>query len=176
MKINHAIVHVFDFLSCVNTFAHEEIDIADKTAKNYIARHVRKALGSIDNKHGEFSADSLFAPEMRRYFAGERDFVDLSCQIGDYIVGELSRMEKSPSTDLLVVDFEDEPERQSGDMSDAEIEAAFAGPTHRYFAIMLLERLTCTSWGAARWASAPTSNGAWPCCRILRRRLPHTPS
>ena len=139
MKINHAIVHVFDFLSCVNTFAHEEIDIADKTAKNYIARHVRKALGSIDNKHGEFSADSLFAPEMRRYFAGERDFVDLSCQIGDYIVGELSRMEKSPSTDLLVVDFEDEPERQSGDMSDAEIEAAFAGPTHRYFAIMLLE-------------------------------------
>ncbi len=38
MKINHDILHVFDFAACENTFAREEIAADDKTAKNYIVR------------------------------------------------------------------------------------------------------------------------------------------
>ena len=139
MKINHAIVHVFDFLSCVNTYASEEIPLSDKTAKRYITSLARKTLGSLDNRHGEFAEDSLFAPELERYFRGERDFVDLSCQIAEFVAGELGRMENPTSTDLLVVDFEEEGAKPAADMSDAEIDAAFSGPAPRYFAILLLE-------------------------------------
>lgn len=139
-KINHAILHVFDFVSCVNVFAQEEMDLSSKNTKNFVTKHVRKAVGNLDNMHGSFSADSMFAEEMRRYFAGQRDFVDLSCQIGEYLATELGRMEKSVSTDLLVVDFEDQPspnERaQTGD--DSEV-PALADATRRCLAILLLE-------------------------------------
>ena len=108
MKINHAILHVFDFVACENTYAREELDITNKTAKNYVTRLVRKALGSLDNKRGAFSAESHFARELDAYFRGESDFVDLSVQIGEFLSRELGHMEKPVSTDLLVVDFEDD--------------------------------------------------------------------
>ena len=84
-RINHAILHVFDFVSCVNVFSEEELDLTSKNAKNYVVKHARKALGCIENKHGTFSDDSMFAGELRSYFRGERDFVDLSVQIAQFM-------------------------------------------------------------------------------------------
>ena len=136
MKINHAILHVFDFTACENTYAREEIDPADKTAKNYITRHVRKALGNLDNKRGAFADDSHFAEELRAYFAGHLGFVELSVEIGEFLARELGHMEKPVSTDVLVVDFE-----EAGDAAVVadDPEAAFDGPIPRYFGIFLLE-------------------------------------
>ena len=56
MKINHAILHVFDFVSCVNVYAQEELDLSSKNAKRYVTSHAKKALGNIDSKRGEFAA------------------------------------------------------------------------------------------------------------------------
>ena len=106
MNINNAILHVFDFVSCVNVFAQAPMDLGNKAAKRYVTSQAKRALGNLDSKRGTFAENSLFAEELRAYFRGERDFVGLSQQIGEFIVGELSRMEKTPSTDLLVVDFE----------------------------------------------------------------------
>ena len=58
MKINHAILHVFDFVSCVNVYAQEELDLASKNAKRYVTSHAKKALGNMDSKRGEFAAVS----------------------------------------------------------------------------------------------------------------------
>ena len=69
-----------------------------------IARH---ALGGMDNRRGEFFPDSGFAAELSAYFKGERDFVDLSVQVAQFMSEELGRMENPSSCDLLVVDFED---------------------------------------------------------------------
>ena len=102
MKINHAILHVFDFVSCVNVYAQEELDLANKNAKRYVAGHAKRALGNIDSKRGEFAEDSLFAQELRAYFRGERDFAGLSVQIAEYLAGELGHADKPVSTDLLV--------------------------------------------------------------------------
>ena len=113
MRINHAILHAFDFVSCENAFAQEEIDLHNKNAKNYVQRLATKCLNNLDNKHGEFSPDSLFAPELRAYFAGSRDFAELSQQIGEYLATELGHMEKTPSCDVLVVDFEVEPKMEA---------------------------------------------------------------
>lgn len=48
-KINHAILHVFDFVSCVNVFSQEELDLSDKNVKSYVQRVAKHALGNIDN-------------------------------------------------------------------------------------------------------------------------------
>lgn len=109
MKINHAILHVFDFVSCENVFAQEEIDLHEKNAKNYVQRLAQKCLNNLDNKRGEFSSESVFAQELDAYFKGNRSFSELSQRIGEYLAGELGHMEKTPSCDLLVVDFEVEP-------------------------------------------------------------------
>ncbi|WP_334099655.1 nucleoid-associated protein, partial [Gordonibacter pamelaeae] len=139
MKINHAILHVFDFVSCVNVYAQEELDLASKNAKRYVTSHAKKALGNMDSKRGEFAEDSMFAEELRAYFRGQRGFVDLSVQVAEFIAGELGRMEKSESADLLVLDFEDDPDTTVRAMDDEEAVAAYEARGKRYFAFMLLE-------------------------------------
>ena len=139
LRINHAILHVFDFTSCVNVYSQAELDLESKQIKSYITKHVRKGLTHLDNKRGEFSADSSFAPELRAYFAGERDFIGLSTQIAEFIAGELGRMSKAESTDLLVVDFEEETKLEGGSTDDEEIAASFEGRVNRYFGIFMLE-------------------------------------
>ena len=120
MNINNAILHVFDFVSCVNVFAQAPMDLGNKAAKRYVTSQAKRALGNLDSKRGTFAENSLFAEELRAYFRGERDFVGLSQQIGEFIVGELSRMEKTPSTDLLVVDFEGDADQTVREMTDEE--------------------------------------------------------
>ena len=55
MKINHAILHVFDFVSCVNVYSTEELDLSSRNVKRYVTGHAKKALGNIDSKRGEFA-------------------------------------------------------------------------------------------------------------------------
>ncbi len=138
LRINHAILHVFDFTSCVNVYSQAELDLENRQIKSYVTKQANKYLTHIDNKHGEFSPESSFAPELRSYFAGQKGFVDISVQIGEYLAGELGRMSKSESTDLLVVDFEEETKLE-GAASEEEIEASFEGRVNRYFALFLLE-------------------------------------
>ena len=139
LKVNRAVLHVFDFVSCVNVFSQEELDLDSKNAKRYVTSHAKKALGNLDNKRGEFSEDSMFAKEIRAYFLGQRDFIDLSVQVAEFIATELGRMEKAESTDLLVIDFEDDTDSNVRNMTDEEAEAAYRGEGKRYFALLLLE-------------------------------------
>ena len=139
LRINHAILHVFDFTSCVNVFSQAELDLQSRMVKSYVTKQARKCLTHLDNKRGEFSPESTFAPELRAYFRGERDFAALSVQIAEFIAGELGRMEKSESTDLMVVDFEEETKLEAGSSDDEEIAASFDGRVNRYFGLFLLE-------------------------------------
>lgn len=139
VKINHAILHVFDFVSCVNVFAQAELDLSNKNVKRYVTTHARRALNNIDNMRGEFSDDSMFAEELRSYFRGQREFTDLSVQVAEFLAGELGHMEKTDSCDLLVVDFEDDPDQTVREMTDEEAEAVYEARGKRYFALLLLE-------------------------------------
>lgn len=139
LHLNHAIVHIIDFNSCVNTFSQEELDLNAKWPKGYCSKHAKKALESIENMRGSFAPESAFAEELRAYFKGGRDFVELSCQIAEFIASELTHMEKPISTDVLVIDFEDDPKTPSPDMTEEELERAYQARGNRYFAIFLLE-------------------------------------
>ena len=96
-------------------------------------------MANIDNRHASFSEESLFAEELRAYYAGRRDFVGLSTQIAEFLGKELGCQDKPASTDILVVDFEETPEMPAGDVDDEQAAAAFAGRAKRYLAVLLLE-------------------------------------
>ena len=66
-KITHAILHVFDFVSCVNVFSQEELDLSDKNVKSYVQRVAKHALGNIDNKRGEYEAESGYKNALSEY-------------------------------------------------------------------------------------------------------------
>ena len=160
MKINHAILHVFDFVSCVNVYAEAELDLsASKNIKRYVTTHARRALNNLDSKRGSFSDDSLFAEELRAYFRGERGFVDLSVQVAEFLAGEFGRMEKPESADLLVVDFEDDPDDTVRAMTDEEADAAYRGAGKRYFALLLLESKQAYMHEVGRTEDGAVCNG-----------------
>lgn len=147
MIINHAILHVCDFVACENTFAAEELDLSQKANKNFTMKHCRKALNSLDNCRGTFAENSGFAGELQAYFAGMRDFISLSTQVAEFIAGEFQHMEKPVSTDVLVVDFEDDASSQVHEVTEEEIADvssvadinAYQARGRRYFAVLLLE-------------------------------------
>ena len=139
MNINHAILHVLDFVSCENTYSVEEIDLSDKTAKNYVVRLAGKALNDLDAKRGEFAPESRFVNDMHAYLAGDLDFVALSRGVAEYLARELGHMEKPVSTDVLVVDFQDAQVKVVNEMTDEDVAARFDGREDRYLGIILLE-------------------------------------
>lgn len=139
MKVNKAILHIFDFTSCENTYSQVAMDLGNKTAKRYVTSLAKRTLSNLDSKRGSFAPESKFATELRAYFAGNTDFVELSQQIGEFLVTELGRMESTPSTDLLVIDFEGDLDEVVREMTDEEAEADFQAQGPRYFAILLLE-------------------------------------
>lgn len=109
MKINHAILHVLDFESAINVFSQCELDLEDNRAcRQFVTTHLRRARQSGDNKRAAFAEDSAFAGELKNYFFGEREFIDLSQQVAEFISNELARADKAQSTDVLVADFDDD--------------------------------------------------------------------
>ena len=125
ISINHSMLHILDFISCQNTFASQEMDMGQKSAKHYVERLCKKTLEDLDAKRGQFAQDSTFAQVMTDYFADEASFSQTSTQIAQFFASQLSYMEKPQSTDVLVVDF-------SQNQTDAELE-------QRYLGIILLE-------------------------------------
>ena len=89
MNINKAILHVFDFTSCVNVFAQTEMDLGNKVAKRYVTSQAKRAVGNLDSKRGTFAMIMLvdvsscsmdftaFAEKMKQ--KGDELGVDVRC-------------------------------------------------------------------------------------------------
>lgn len=108
MNINHAILHILDFDSGVNVFSQRELELDTRAVRSFVTKHLAKARGAGDNRRGVFADESAFATELKRYFFGERDFLDLSLDVAEFLAGELARADKLESTDVLVADFDDD--------------------------------------------------------------------
>ena len=151
MNINHAILHVFDFEGAGTTYSARELDLQERLVKSFVQRHLRKSQNSAENKHGEFKQDSMFAGELEHYLKGG-DFVEFSCQIAEFVYSELRKAETAEACDLLVADFEADPETSAAQAIADELDmpvteagaimedAAFDGRGERYFALALLPR------------------------------------
>ena len=151
MNINHAILHVFDFEGAGTTYSARELDLEERLVKSFVQRHLRRAQGSAENKHGQFRQDSMFAGELEHYLKGS-DFVAFSRQIAEFLYAELRKGETCEACDLLVADFEGDPVTSAAQNAADELDmpvteaaaimedAAFDGRGERFFAIALLPR------------------------------------
>lgn len=108
MQINHAVLHVLDFESAVNVLSERELVLDTRAVRSFVTKHLGRARAAADNRRGEFAENSAFAGELKRYFFGERDFLDLSHEVAEFLSGELAKAEKVESTDVLVADFDDD--------------------------------------------------------------------
>lgn len=110
MNINHAILHIFDAQSAVTVFSEAELEFNTRAVKSFVTKHLKRSRNAADNRPGSFTQESAFAAELKRYFFGERTFIDLSQQIAEFLCEQLSHAEKPSSADILVADFEDDEE------------------------------------------------------------------
>lgn len=110
MNINHAILHIFDAQSAVTVFSEAELEFDTRAVKSFVTKHLKRSRNAADNHPGSFTEESAFAAELKRYFFGERTFVDLSQQIAEFLCEQLSHAEKPSSADILIADFEDDEE------------------------------------------------------------------
>ncbi|MDO4590874.1 MAG: nucleoid-associated protein [Slackia sp.] len=133
MHINHAIVHVFDFSSSFEALSDVELDLDDRTAQHFVAAHVRRAMGSIDNRHGSLPNDGAFADEMRAYRAGRVGFAEFSVEVARFLGTELAHQDKASPADILIVDFEESDESASDDAD------SYDARDRRYFGVFILE-------------------------------------
>lgn len=108
MKVNHAILHILDFDSAVNVMSERELDLDTRAVRSFVTSHLRRARTSPDNHRASFQENSAFAGELKSFFFGEREFLDLSQQIAEFFAGELAKADKLESTDILVADFDDD--------------------------------------------------------------------
>ena len=154
IRINHAVLHAFDFEVGECDLSERELDLDVRQTKSYVTRMARKTVGNPESKHGEFAEGSNFAGELERYLHGQRDFLDLSADVARFFYEELRKSEDAGQCDLLVTDFVDTGDAKGesaraeaadtavGDAMAAAIEAAddFEGGERRMFAVLLLPR------------------------------------
>lgn len=134
LKVDRAILHVFDFDSGSTYLSERPLDLTVRATRSFVQRHLRKISSNAESRHGSFAPDSGFAAELQRYLAGEREFVEFSTEIAQWFWEELRRAEDLEQCDLLVADFTDT------DASDEE-DVEFDGPAgRRFFSILLLPR------------------------------------
>lgn len=143
MRINHAILHVFDFEGGATSFSQRELDLSVRPVKSYVQRSLRKVSSSPESKHGTFLPESPFSAELAHYVAGDYDFVDFSTTIAEFLYGELRKGEDIDPCDVLIADFEDDADAAAAAAPEADeevAEAAFEGHGERKFAILVLNR------------------------------------
>lgn len=120
VRLNKAILHVLDLDSAVTVFSKAELDLEEKPVKAYVQSMCRKALNTVDCRHGQFASGSELAARVSRYFHDAEEFIPLTTSVSKFLFEELERVSKQASTDILAVDFMD-------------------GDDIRYFGLFLLE-------------------------------------
>jgi hypothetical protein len=190
--IQHAILHVFDFETGEPMLSRRELDMDSKAAKSFVQRHLRKISNSADSCHGEFTPESGFAGELEQYLEGRTGFIDLSCQIAQFLFDELRRADDPEQLDVLVADFEDDAKvdaskvkvdvagafdgGDAADFADAvdaamqqAVSAAYEGHGDRYFALILFPRKK----GFAHDLNADASGVAYASVQLNDNLLPN---
>ena len=175
--INHAILHAFDFDTGSKYLSAVELDLSERPVRSYVQRHVRRALTSSESKHGSFEDESIFAERIADYFAGGKDFVELSQEVALYLWEQLRMSDDLTPADVLIADFEETDSLAAraaavgtavGDaLAEAAAEASYEGQPARHFALLILPRKQAfvhalTTFGAGEACSVERTDAALP--------------
>lgn len=143
IRLNSAILHVLDMDSAVTVYSKATLDLEERPVKAYVQSMCRKALNTVDARHGTFASNSNLSVRLSRYFGGgNEDFIGLSTDVARFLFEELERADKQKSTDILCADFLD-------------------GDDTHYFGLFLLE-------GKKAFTHEVSQAGANVSCDIVR--------
>lgn len=144
VRLNSAILHVLDMDSAACVYSDSTLDLEEKPVKAYVQSMCRKALNTIDARHGTFASNSNLAVRLSRYFGGgNEEFISLTADISKFLFEELERADKQKSVDILCADFLD-------------------GDDTHYFGLFLLE-------GRRAFSHEVSQAGTTRSCDIIRR-------
>lgn len=107
MIINKAILHIFDFASDVFVLSQKELDTTSSVPKGYIEKTLARIASEYGSNSGVFSIESKYLAFLKAYISNQMDFTKLSEHTANTLFEKISQSDKSNSSDLLFIDYEE---------------------------------------------------------------------
>lgn len=113
MMINKAILHILDFNTNVCVVSQKELDFSSDVVYEYVNKRLQRVVGDAAQKKGAFYATSAFQPKLQAYLEGSLSFADLAAETARELFQILSHCDATESVDLLIIDFQDDNDREN---------------------------------------------------------------
>ena len=108
MMINKAVLHIFDFNTNVCVVSQKDLDFSSDVVYEYVSKRLNRIIGDAAQKTGVFYATSAFQMKLQALVDGTMTFDDLASQTARELYQLLAHCDEPESTDLLVIDFQDD--------------------------------------------------------------------
>ena len=108
MMISKAILHILDFTTNVCILSQRELDFSSDLVYEYVNKRIIRLLKDPGQQTGVFYATSHFQEWLNRLVQGEMEFDAFASTVAKALFDELQHCDDSESSDLLVVDFQDD--------------------------------------------------------------------
>ena len=108
MMINKAVLHIFDFNTNVCVVSQKDLDFSSDVVYEYVSKRLNRIIGDAAQKTGVFYATSAFQMKLQALADGTMTFDDLASQTARELYQLLAHCDEPESTDLLVIDFQDD--------------------------------------------------------------------
>ena len=104
IEIDKAVLHILDFRSGMTVYSDAELELSD-SIREFLLRHIEKALASQEAKPGTFYEDSAFKAFLEGYVGGKLDFIAFSREAAHTLEEAYAHSEEMASADVIVCDI-----------------------------------------------------------------------
>ena len=108
MMIQKAILHILDFNTNICILSQQDLDFSSDVVYEYVDKRIERLLKDAGQQTGVFYAISSFQHVLQKLQMEEITFDDAAAAIAKKTYDILSHCDETESTDLLVVDFNDD--------------------------------------------------------------------
>ena len=108
MMIQKAILHILDFNTNICILSQQDLDFSSDVVYEYVDKRIERLLKDAGQQTGVFYATSSFQHVLQKLQMEEITFDDAAAAIAKKTYDILSHCDETESTDLLVVDFNDD--------------------------------------------------------------------
>ncbi len=112
MMIQKAILHVLDFGTSMCLLSQKELDLSIETVYDYVSKRVEKSLHDPAGRTGIFYETSTVKRQLETYASQDLSFQELADSLAKAVFESLKLQAEADTTDLLVVSFKDEAQRE----------------------------------------------------------------
>lgn len=111
MKIQHAILHIFDFETNMHLYSQTPLDTQNEDVQTFITKQIEVLHQDLQHKPAEFQDGSPCLGLIETYRQNQ-DFIAFATNLAENVTKELSHCEQVGDQDLLVVQYLDGEQTQ----------------------------------------------------------------